>query len=125
MEMGNKVYSQSAKEEYYPFFEQPFGALTSKDHIWLKASLEIRYLETFQGTLPCLVMTMERKEGVYGYQAPEIKTDSIKGQWHKFEVTYLTPEIRNPKDRFKCYIWNKGKAFFDFRNLKLEKYEKK
>ena len=122
---SNQFYTLSPDQEYLPFFEKPYSALTNKDHIWMIATLDIRFPENFEGPLPCLVMTMERKEGVYGYLAPEIKIDSAKGQWRKFQVTYLTPEIRNTKDRFKCYIWNRGKTSFAIKYLKLDRFEKK
>jgi len=122
---GDLFYRLSPDEEYYPFLEKTYGELTKKDHIWLTASMYIRFPENFEGSLPCLVMTMERKKGPYGYMAPEIKNDSSKGQWRKFKVDYLTPEIRSTKDRFKCYIWKRGKSSFDIKNLKIERFERK
>ena len=118
-------YTLTPDQEYFPFFEKPYNLLTTKDHIWLVATVDLRFPKTFQGPLPCLVMTMERKEGVYGYLAPEIKPNSAKGEWQTFQVTYLTPEIRNTYDRFKCYLWKRSKSSFDIRNLTLERFEYK
>lgn len=122
---STNFYRLTPDEEYFPFFEKNYGDLTQKDHIWLNASMDIRFPEKFEGPLPCFVMTMDRKEGPYGYLAPEIKIDSAKGHWRKFEITYLTPEIRSTKDRFKCYIWKRGKSSFDIRNLKIERFERR
>jgi len=123
-ENSNSFYSFAEGQEFYEIFVSPYRELTQKDHVWVRAIIDIRFPENFEGPLPCFVMTMERKEGSYRYFAPEIKTDSIN-QWQKIEFEYLTPEIRNTRDRFKCYIWNRGKAVFDMDNVKIELYKKK
>jgi hypothetical protein len=124
-EKNNSFYTFSQDQEYFPIFESPYRNLTLKDHVWIKASFNIRFQKEFSDPLPCLVLTMERKEGSYGYYAPEIKTDSISRDWKKFEVSYLTPEIRNTEDHIKCYIWKRGKCIFDIDNLKIEVYQVK
>jgi hypothetical protein len=70
-----------------------------------------------------MVMTMEHKGGTYGYFAPDIPNDTANKQWHKYELEYLSPEIRNTKDIWKCYIWKRGKSTFDIDNFKIEIYE--
>ncbi len=80
-ENNNSFYQLSENQEYYLIFESPYQELTQKDHVWIKASMDIRFPENFEGSLPCLVMTMERKEGSYGYFAPEIKIDTSNNQW--------------------------------------------
>jgi len=122
---GNYFYHLSPNEEFFPILEKRFNELTSQDHIWLIASLEIRSPMILKENLPFLVMTMEHNKGVYGYLAPEIKLDSTKSDWKKYELTYLTPEIRNTNDRFKCYLWNSSKINMDFKNLKIVRFEKK
>jgi hypothetical protein len=126
----NQTYSTNyyillPDQEYFPFFEKPYKDLTTKNHIWITATLDIRFPDNFKGPMPCLVMTMERKGGVYGYLAPAIKPDSIKGRWQRFQRSYLTPEIRNKNDHFKCYIWKRSKSRFDIKNLSLVQFEKK
>lgn len=123
-EADNSFYRFRENQEFQLFFETPYEELTSKDHAWIKATIDVRYPAGFTGTLPCFVMTMERKEGSYRYFAPEIKADSL-GTWNHFEFVYLTPEIRSPKDRFKCYIWNRSKAPFDVDNIRIDLYKEK
>jgi hypothetical protein len=122
-EDGNSFYEFSPDQEFYLIFESPYRELTQKDHAWVKASFDVRYPENFQGSLPCFVMTMERREGSYRYFAPEIKADTIDNHWKHFEWEYLTPEIRNSHDRFKCYIWKRGASSFDIDNVKIELYK--
>jgi hypothetical protein len=124
-EDNNSFYRLEENQEFYLIYETQYREMTHKDHVWVKASMDIRYPAGFEGTLPCFVMTMERKEGSYGYFAPEIKTDPVFDQWIRIEYEYLSPEIRDTRDRFKCYIWKRGKSTFDIDNVKLELYKKK
>jgi hypothetical protein len=124
-EEGNSFCRLAENQEFYLIFETPYRELTYQDHIWVKATMDVRFPEGFEGKLPCFVMTMERREGSYRYFAPEIKIDGLFGQWKRIELDYLTPEIRNTRDRFKCYIWKRDKASFDVDNIKLELYKKK
>ncbi len=121
----NPFYRALPDEEFCITNQYLFKELTLKDHVWIKASMDIRFPIDFQGAPPCMVMTMEHKGGSYGYFAPEIKTDSANGRWHKYELEYLTPEVRNVKDTWKCYIWKRGKSTFDIDNFKIEIYEPK
>jgi len=121
----NCFYRLKEGQEYFPIFESRYEDLTQKDHLWIKASLDIRFPEDFEGTLPCLVMSVDRAPGPYGYSAMEIKPDSIVNQWKHVEIMYLTPEIRDGEDKFKCYVWKRGQSFFDIDNLKLDIYERK
>jgi hypothetical protein len=121
-EDGNSFYRMAEDLEFYDIFSSPYHKLTLADHFWVKASLDIRFSENFEGELPCFVLTMERREGPYRYHAPEINIDPENRLWQTIELVYLTPEIRNTKDRFKCYVWNRGKAVFDIDNVKLELY---
>lgn len=123
-ETGNLFYRISETREYYEIFVSPYRELTQKDHLWFRAMIDIRFPDNFEGPLPCFVMSMERKEGPYRYFAPEMKADS-SGQWKRLEFEYLTPEIRNSSDKFKCYIWKRGRSAFDIDNIKLEVYKEK
>ncbi|MEI6574567.1 MAG: hypothetical protein WCO63_00140 [Bacteroidota bacterium] len=122
---GNACYHISPEIEYSNGFEYKYSALTQKDHLWIRASVDIRYAPGFPGELPCLVMCMDHQHRSYGYFAPEIKIDSSQTPWHTFTAEFLTPELRSSGDPFKCYIWNRGKRSFDVDNFRLEIFEPK
>jgi hypothetical protein len=124
-ENDNYFYRLGDDQEFYSILETSFNELTHKDHVWMKVSMDIRFPKDFDGTLPCIVNTMERKIWSYGYHAMDIPLDSIPDHWRRIEVMYITPEIRSVKDRVKCYIWKRGKSTFDIDNLKLEIYKRK
>jgi hypothetical protein len=123
-ENNNPFYRFSENQEYYLIFKAPYDELTLKNHAWLVASLDVRIPKNFQGEFPQIVMTMERREGLYRYFSTKITADSSSyDQWKHIECQYLTPEIRNTHDRFKCYVWKRGKSTFDIDNVKLELYK--
>jgi len=124
-EDSSSFYRFTENQEFYLIFESPYRELTQKDHAWVRSGLDIRFPEGFEGPFPCFVMTMERKEGSYRYFAPEVKPDSAYDQWKRIDLEYLTPEIRNTHDRFKCYIWKRGKDSFDIDNVKVELFKKR
>lgn len=95
---------------YSPCIELPFAGVTEKDHFWARARVRVLIPDGYQGELPCLVMTMERKEGSYGYKTACLPDTAPRGQWVEIRSEYLTPEIRDERDRFKVYVWHRGKA---------------
>jgi hypothetical protein len=121
----NRFVHLSKEQEFYPIFELPYKELCSQDHFWVKAKVEIRFSKIANEQQPCLVLTMERNTGTYGYRAVDLKSDTLANSWTTFETFYLTPEIRSKSDRFKCYIWNRGKCDFDIDNIKIEIYKRK
>jgi len=122
---GNQYYQLKNDQEYSIAFSYKFKELTSTDHVWLRASADLRYPVGFEGPLPSLVMTMEHNGKCYGYYAPELKIDSLDNGWNRIVFDYLTPDpVRTINDVFKCYIWKRGKIGFDIDNFKLEVFER-
>ncbi len=123
--LNNRFYKMLPEQEFYLMKQCTYKELTKKDHAWIRTTMDVRYPDNFSGSLPCLVMTMEYKGGVYGYLAPEIKIDSSKNKWYTLTFDYLTPEPRTTKDIFKCYVWKRGSSTFDIDNFKIEVFEPK
>lgn len=114
-------------QEFIPLVEKKYKELTSKDHLWVNVQLKLKNLTKSinNNENPLIVITMERKEGVYGYAASEIKNSSSKNKWINFNTQYLTPDIRNNEDLLKCYIWNKSNDTFEIKDLDIEIFERK
>lgn len=51
-EGDNAIYQFAENQEFYLFFESPYEELTQKDHIWVKASFDVRFPDNFEGPLP-------------------------------------------------------------------------
>lgn len=113
-------YRLEENQEFLPLFEDKYEEITQKDHFWAIAQIDIRFDSSFNETPPCLVISMERKEGPYGYKTLTLYPDSARCRWHQFTFVYQTPEIRSKHDRFKCYIWKRSKHGFDVDNFKLQ-----
>jgi hypothetical protein len=108
---------------YSPAVELPFLSITERDHAWLKARVRVFIPKGYEGDTPCLVVSMERKEGSYAYHTWCLANDSLhQGAWTTLEGWYLTPEIRDPQDRVKCYIWQRGKGSVRVDRLQLEAF---
>lgn len=104
--------------EFYNLFEQPFNKLSNKDHFWCTVDLNILDPAFAKGEAPLLVMTFERKEGAYKYRAFELATDTT------FYFEYLSPEVRQAKDAFKVYIWNRHFSTFTAKQIRLKFFER-
>lgn len=108
---------------YSPNFEFPFGSVTDQDHFWAKASVRVFLPEGYDGEPPCLVFSMERLEGSYGYRTfCDSVSSTTAGHWTTFEAEYLTPPIRDARDRLKVYVWHRGNQPVRIDDLKLEVY---
>ncbi len=121
---GRKFYRVTDDEIYILTRAIPYNSLTGKDHLWVEVQFDLRYPEGFDGPWPCAVINMDHKDGSYGYYAPEIKPDSLHHGWQSYRFDYLTPEIRNRKDKLKFYIWKRGKKGFEMDNFKVTVFEK-
>ncbi|MDB9932615.1 MAG: hypothetical protein P8N07_01465 [Flavobacteriales bacterium] len=119
---NNKFAKLSPEIEYSKTIEIPYRELTSKDHLWVRVSVDCK-LQREDSKKPVVVISMERKNGAYGYTGKEIKEASVT--WSNFQFDYLTPPIREGKDKLKVFVWNMEKSNFDMDNLKIEIFEKK
>ena len=122
---GNTFLRLAEDQSYALTQEIAFAQLTQKEHVWVVVNAQLRFDPEFDNSLPCMVMTMERKEGVYHYFAPEIVPESNNGDWSNYQFEYLSPEIRHPSDRLKIYIWKRGNRTFDVDNFVVEYFEEK
>lgn len=119
-ESGNRFYQMDEHQEFLNILENPYEQFSSDDHFWIKATADVRFPKGAEGTAPCLVMSMDRQEGQYGYAANAISPDTLPDHWQKVEMLYLTPEIRSHKDRFKFIVWKRGPGHFDIDNIRIE-----
>lgn len=100
-----------AEHPFSPNVEMPYTTITDKPYFWAKARVRVQVPQGYAGEPPCLVLTMERKEGSYGYRTFCATADSTRdGGWTTLEGAYLTPPIRDTEDRFKVYVWHRGQA---------------
>ncbi len=113
-----------AKNPYSKGLDIPYADLTSKDHAWIRSSMEIWLPEDFEGRLPVLVNAFHYKGEAYKYRAITYSaTDTLRGKWLPVSYWYLTPEVRTSEDNMKIYAWNMSASAVYIRNLKVEVFE--
>lgn len=101
----------SAQNPYSMALEFPFHELTQKDHAWLKVSAMVYPKDETAVKGIRVVFHFSHGEKPYAYSARSIPPENLKpGTWNRVSFNYLTPEIRNVKDKFKSYVWMSGKS---------------
>jgi len=111
---------------FSPEIRTIYRALTKKEYVWFRASVDVFIPFGYKDELPLLVMTFDRKEGAYYYHSYAPDTNIYKpGTWGKIKVDLMTPNIRSRNDAFKTYVWNRGKTPILIDNLKVDVYEPK
>jgi hypothetical protein len=120
---GRVYYRIRENEEFGLPQTSQYKNLSHENHVWFRIEFDARFPAGLGDPPPCLVSTMERREGAYGYRAFEIRPDGISANWKHFTVEYLSPEIRNTKDEFKCYFWNRSKVLLDIDNFRITVFE--
>jgi len=89
---------------FSPAIHIPFKELTSHDHAWVEAEWQV--LVPTPGTKGSFVSTFEHYGGNYAYTAKDLEqTGTVPDTWTTVRTYYLTPEVRNKKDLFVCYLW--------------------
>lgn len=103
-----QAYQLDSTTQFSPNVETTFEAITPEDHAWIRASVAVRLPEGYSGETPCLVVTMKRREGSYGYRSVCVDP-ATSGSWTLLSVDYRTPNIRDVRDRLEVYVWHRGK----------------
>lgn len=108
-------------------FEKEFQEITDQEHAWIKVGVWIYLLDSVQICLPTLVTTFEHKGEPYTYRGKNLEVDTtmtyLPNQWIYLESYYLTPEIRRKNDKFKAYLWMRGKGKIYVDDMIVEFYD--
>lgn len=118
IQQGN-AYMLDGNVQFSPGIRNSYGALTEGDHIRVRASARVRLPEDFEGEGPCLVFTMERQEGSYGY-VTSCPDTSQRGRWIDVVLENMPPPAREPGDRLICYVWHRSASPILIDDLKLD-----
>jgi len=119
------VQEVSSNETFKGIYESTYEELLQKDHGWVECKMEYRSKQEADSTIFYVVMAMHHSGDAYAYYAFPSSLYANDSTWHQFSEVYLTPEIRQKKDVFKTYIWNRYGADFEIRNLEFTVYEPK
>ena len=122
---GKHSIKMDSTLHFSPSFKIPFAELTSHYYAWIKASVWVYPVSDPKETPASLVVTFQHKGKNYKYKTKSIENNDVRknlklNQWNKVELLYLTPEVRNKKDKLVVYVWNRGKKPVYFDDLKIE-----
>ncbi|MDX5320060.1 MAG: hypothetical protein LPK45_03200, partial [Bacteroidota bacterium] len=119
------VVQLDAEHPYTRAFEAGFRDITPKEYAWLKIEAEV-FIPDSVAEGPMLVTHFMYQGKPYKYTTTEHLLPALKkGEWQKISMDYMTPEVRNEKDRVKIYLWYRGNQQVYARSLKVRKYEPK
>jgi hypothetical protein len=111
---------------YAPGPDITYSELTSFDHAWIYASVEVFIPASYQGEFPMLVAAFHHNGEAYKYRTETVSPDSLKpGDWNTISFYYLTPEVRTPHDNLKVYLWQREPSTIYIRNFNVEVWETK
>lgn len=109
---------------FSPEIRSTMEALTDREYAWVKAKVDMLIPEGYNEELPLLVMTFDRKGGSYYYHSYGIDTVKYKpGTWGTIEAELMTSDVRSRRDRFKVYVWHRGKSPIYIDNMKVDIFE--
>lgn len=115
-------------QEFVDFKKIPYEEITSKDHAWIKLTGESEMIERGEDEEYLMVTCFSHDDMKYSYvtwSPTEVKSYSKDNKTTYFEFWYLTPEVRNTKDKFVFEIWNRAKSHVKIKNLIIETFTKK
>ncbi len=116
-----QAYALDSTDQFSPNVETTFESLTNEDHAWLRVSVDVKLPAGYAEETPCLVVTMARKEGSYGYRTVCANADSTD-RWVTLSMDYLTPNVRSPRDKVQVYVWHRGKAQVLIDDLRVDAF---
>lgn len=118
------VVQLDLEHPYTRAYETGYRNITQKEYAWLKIEAEVFVPDSAKA--PMLVTHFLYKEKPYKYTTTESQIPNIqKGSWQKIRMDYMTPEVRNEKDKVKVYLWSTGENPVFVRRLRIVKYEPK
>lgn len=119
----SRAYRLDGDVQFSPSIRTSYAAIAESDHIRVKASVRMFIPVGFEGETPCLVFTLERQEGSYGYttRCPAAAPEE-RGRWMDVVLEYMPPPVRDPNDRLICYVWQRSASPVLIDDLNVEVY---
>jgi hypothetical protein len=128
MSRSGKFSSEVTEKDPYSYcFQKEFQELTEMDHVWIKVSMWVKMTDSVNISLPTLVTTFECDGKPYMYQGKNLESDTTRSylpnEWIFIETLYLSPELRRKSDKFKAYLWMRGKGKIYVDDMTVEIFE--
>lgn len=116
-----QYFQMNPDNRFTPAFRAAFRELTTQDHFYARASVEVFMPEGQEGETPLMVMAFEHKGKLYKYCARGLEPGGIKpNAWNRLCMDYLSPEVRSRRDKLTVYLWYRGEGRIPVRNLRVD-----
>jgi hypothetical protein len=123
---GKYAFKIDSSTQFSPSIETPYTNITKNDHAFIKVTAYIYPTADVKNNPFSLVIHFTHNHFAYKYITFDSDKMNIEpNKWNKISFMYLTPEVRNKKDDFKTYFWNRGKQTVFIDDFQVEIYEKK
>lgn len=118
------VFFRLSKEDQWELaFKTPLDQVTDAEYFYIEYDIVYRFpIELPKGDFPCLVNSVERSNGHYGYNACALHTD-VKGEWVSQSCRYVAPRVREYEDLLNFNIWNRSLSQLEIRSISARLYE--
>lgn len=119
----SRVFRLNGDSPFTPSISASYGSLTDADHAWVHVRARLKVPADLSGELPCVVVSMERKEGSYGYKTVCADDSTCpRDAWITIEYDYMLPPIRDPDDELRSYVWNRSSHVVLVDDVQLDLY---
>lgn len=119
-EEGNACFLLDETTEFSPSIEMPFHSITDSSYAWLSIHADLIPQERIRGPVH-LVVTFKYRGKSYKYRT-ETVTEAERGEALHISRDYMTPHVREERDRLKTYIWNPEGQKVLLKELKVLKH---
>lgn len=123
---GKRCLLVNSEAPFYPVFEEKYSDITSKSHVWVRASVWVYLTAPSTESNSALIITTESKGKAYKYLSTDYNNFNIKPfEWKQINIEFLSPEIRHSDDVLKVYFWNMGSKNVLIDDFKVAVFEPK
>ena len=114
----------SDTQPFAPGPDMTYHAITRQDHAWLRTTATLWVDSAYTGPPPLVVMTFHHRGRTYAYRTSTWTIPAGAHGWQTITMDYLTPEVRDPHDNLKVYIWAQDGGDHRIGSIRVEAYER-
>ncbi|MFO8087638.1 MAG: hypothetical protein R6T91_07530 [Bacteroidales bacterium] len=109
---GNYAVKLHTADRFSPAFKAAYKNISENDYVVFKISVMVLPEENIKANELLLVAAFQHKGDDYKYRTNEGNDERIytASGWQKITFYYLSPPVRNPKNKFVTYLWNRSNS---------------
>lgn len=122
-----RSFRMSKEYRYSPTLKMRFCDVTSKDHAWVRVSLDYLPVHNMEENPASVIITMDYKGRSFYYRGFDLEKYPYKlNEWNHISFDYLTPyPFSKTKEKLVAYVWHKGDKPFYIDNMHIQAFDRK